>query len=181
MLGDRRAVWETGIVKLSRTVALCIVCGCSESPPTPPGSVEPCNVAASGVAGDVEVGRSRPYASITDGEDFPLELGPQGLYMFVVTTRVRDIAVSDEERGAVDMFATHPDGAVMSLDGGCRNRTFVAADDGSWEQASPYHVALRPEFNSMLDGLDVTIHVTIRDREGREASAERTVIARMPR
>ena len=154
---------------------MCLLTACGETPS------DPC-VAQPVVAGGVaQVGRGSTFLPVSDGEEFAVELGLQGLYMFVVNARVRDMAVGTENVGGAVWFqARDQAGTILSLDVGCRAREFDLTSDGSFDLASPYFLALFPEFTGVLDGAAVTIRVEVRDRDGLQATDERTVIARLP-
>lgn len=139
-----------------------------------------CEVSRAGESsGRVELGRDRDYVPVAEGETLEAQLGLQGLWMFVVNTRAFDMDIVADDTAAVWFYAVTQAGETMSLDIGCRDREFKAADGGV-EMTDPYQLALRPEYSHVLAGGLVTLEVVVRDQSGEEATTTRTIIASMP-
>jgi hypothetical protein len=170
---------STTLVRAPLAVMIAVavaVAGCSGSS----DPQDPCAIAPVTAGGSAEVGRGDPFVSVADGEDFELELGVQGLWMFVLSARVRDVDVGDGNLGRIDVVAYDQTDAVVSLDVGCRARDWVSTGDGGWELASVYQLALYPGLETMLDGAMVRIELQVGDRDGTYAVDERTVVVRIP-
>lgn len=155
------------------------LCACSD----PPEDTNLCDVVRSESAGTVEVGvtlTGNQFASIAEREDVYVELGLQGLYMFVANVRVHDMRIGEGKLGAIEVNAFAETAETeLSLAVGCREREFTDGAEGA-QLASPFWVALRPEIYDVLDGLVVRLRATVRDLDGLEAIDERTVVARLP-
>ena len=130
--------------------------------------------------GLVEVGLGDPFQAIVEGQDAALQLGAQGLWMFIANAQVRDMDVGTGARRAAVDFTARLNGTTISIPAGCRDREF-AMSDGQLYMVTPFIVALDPSFTGQLAGATVTLTANIRDREGRNAAAESTVVARFPR
>jgi hypothetical protein len=131
--------------------------------------------------GAAEVGLGDQFAPITNGQEVTVELGIQGLWMFVVNGRVRDMDVGSEDlRGVITFAALDANAQEISLEVGCRIRTFVEMPDGSRQLDTAFQLALLPQATPLLDGGMITLRLEVRDHEGRQAIDERTVVARMP-
>jgi hypothetical protein len=140
-----------------------------------------CTVAQSSTAGSVEIGHGKTgYVALVEGETFELELGLQGLWMFIVKARASGMDIGDGETAAVWYTAVGPAGEVISLDSGCREREFELAEDGTLEMSEPYFVAVRPEFTGLLTGGNISLEVIVRDAGGHEATNTTHVVAKLP-
>lgn len=156
-------------------LAMAMLVGCSSQPT----KVDVCDLERAGEAGSVELGRDRDYAPVIDGETLQVELGLQGLWMFIVNARAFDMDIVPGETAAVWFYAVSQAGETISLDLGCRDREFKATEGGV-EMTDPYQLALRPEYSHLLAGGTLTLEVIIRDPSGMEATTTRTIIASMP-
>ncbi len=129
----------------------------------------------------MELGLGMDFVPVVDGQDAQVQLGIQGLYMFVVSARVHDMDVGAEDlRGTIHFQALDQTAQAISLETGCRVRDFVDAGDGTSVLQSSFFLPLLPAATPTLDGAMLTIRVEVGDHEGRHAIDERTVIARMP-
>jgi len=156
-----------------------VCAGCSD----PGDETKICDVSVRGEGGVAEVGLAGTndvFTPITEGQEIQVELGLQGLYMFVMNTRVRGMRIGPEEQGAISIHARADTGdVVFSLEVGCREREFVDGPEGA-VLASPFWVAIDPSYYSTFDGTPVRLQTIVRDADGIEAMDERRVIARMP-
>lgn len=129
--------------------------------------------------GSVFVGLGNSFAPIVEGEQVTVQLGAQGLWMFVGAARVRDMEVGSDEQRAAVQFDAIANGRTVSLDVGCRAREFAVVGS-DLEMVTPFFVALNPDFTPELDGANVTLVVNVRDYAGRSATDQRSIIARLP-
>ena len=120
------------------------------------------------------------FTPITEGQDVPLQLGGQGLEMFVVNARARgmDLGSGDRE-GVVRFAAIDHNGQTISLEEICRVRAFMDLGDGSQQLASAYLMPLDPAAMG-LDSASITLRVEVRDRLGHRATDTRLIVARLP-
>jgi hypothetical protein len=161
------------IVSPSLVAAILVGLGACD-PPDPP---DPCAIAGAVDRGAAEIGLGAPFTALADGQELEVELGIQGLWMFVVNARVPELELATP--GAVWFAAVDAAGAVRSLELGCRTRDFVAAA-GGWELAAPYFLAFPPSFTPELDGAALTLRAEVIDRAGHRAVGEHRVVARLP-
>ena len=118
---------------------------------------------------------------VADGQNVTLQLGAQGLWMFVVTARARDMDVgSGDRQGVIDFSVRDQSGGTISLALGCRVREFAEMNDGYLGLTTPFALPLLPDASSNIEGARVTIHLEVRDTEGRRAIDDRTVVAHFP-
>ena len=144
----------------------------------------PCAVGTIVPGGSVELGagvaEGGVFQAITDGQDLQVQLGSQGLWMFVLNARTRDMAVgAGDLEGIIDFSLIDSGGTEVNVQTGCRVRTFSALDDYlalDFGYALPYS----PDFNAQIEGHTVTIHLELRDHEGHRAIDERHVVAHLP-
>lgn len=156
-------------------VILAAACGAT----SPPEDV--CTVPLGGSIGSVEIGHGLgEYTPVVEGETFPVELGVQGLWMFVVSARATGMDISDGETAAVWYTASGPTGEVISVEMGCRARAFESAGEGSFEMTHAYFVPILPSYTSVLGGGTVTLQAIVRDASGHETTASVSVIAALP-
>lgn len=161
---------------LTRMVLVFVIAACSSGPGD---EHDPCEVSAVTSEGVLEVGLGDPFVPIADGQEVTVQLGAQGLWMFVVSARVQDMEVGlDDRRAAIELDAI-ADNTTVSLEVGCRGREFADVG-GHLQMVTPFFLALDPAFTPQLDGASVTIVGYIRDHAGRAAMDERRVIARLP-
>jgi hypothetical protein len=154
------------------------VVACSGSGPT---DDDVCKVAQRGAAGSVEIGHgSSDYVPVIEGETFQLELGLQGLWMFILSARANGMDISDGETAAIWFNAIGPGGEIISLDSGCREREFAVTTDGALELTDPYFVAVLPEHTGLLSGDTISLEVIVRDAGGHEATSITSVVAQLP-
>lgn len=144
-------------------------------------SDDACDVALAGSAGAVAVGKggAGDFTDLANGDPFQVVMGPQGLWMFVVGTKIDGMDIGDGDTAAAWFAAVGPGGEAMSLDFGCSERNFEAAD-GTIEMSTGFPLAIFPDYTSLLAGGNVTLKVTVRDRSGHEAVGETTVVSSMP-
>lgn len=155
---------------------MCLVAACSSEPATP---ADPCAVMAVTTGGTAELGLGTDFTPVVDGQDAELQLGLQGLLMFVVNARVRDMDIgSGSPEGAVEVVALAQDGTQASLQSGCRVRVFTALPTGELQLDSPYFLPLQPAL--ALEGARFTIRLEIRDVEGLQATEDRAIVAHLP-
>jgi hypothetical protein len=171
---------------MRRCIAFVVLaaCGTEGEGMTPPDAepvFNPCELAPTAQAGSVEPGLGETFTPIVEGQDATLTLGIQGLYMFVTNARVRDLEVGTGDlRGAVRFAAFDTEGQVLTLELGCRVREFIDLGDGSRALDGSYEMPFPPEVSDVLEGTSVTIRIDVRDRTGRQAVDQRTVIAHKP-
>jgi hypothetical protein len=138
-------------------------------------------VAQGSSMGSVELGHGKAdYVAIAEGETFELELGLQGLWMFIVSTRATGMDIGDGDTAAVWFNAIGPEGQLISLDTGCREREFAVTPEGALQLTDPYLVAILPEHTGLLSGGNITLEVIVRDVEGHEATSVSHVVAKLP-
>lgn len=157
-------------------VALLLLVACGSDDP-----VDVCSVPEQGVAGAADIGRGGDaYVPIMDGETFSVQLGLQGLWMFVVSARITGLEVADGETAAVWYEASASDGTLISLPSGCRAREFETSDAQTLEMSEDYFLAILPDYTYVLDGGEVTLQLVARDQQGQQATVERTIVSAMP-
>jgi hypothetical protein len=166
--------------------ALASLAGCGSDPPT---EDDPCADLPVIPGGSVElgVGTGSTFTALVDGQDFSVELGGQGLYMFVVTVRTLGLEVgSGDQEGVVVFSAFDASDAPLSIDFRCRVREFSAV--GSTLNTPEYRVlslnyglALRAEVTNQIEGRPITLDGTVRDTLGHRATARVTVVGHLPR
>jgi hypothetical protein len=148
-------------------------CGTTADPP-----LDLCKVALASSSGSIELGHGAgDYTPVVEGETFPVVLGPQGLWMFVMSARVSGMDIADGETAAVWYTALAPSGDAISLDTGCRERGFADAGDGTMQMTDAYFLAVYPEFSGLLAGGMVTLQASVRDVSGHEAMSMATVVS----
>ena len=158
---------------------VCLVAACSSD--MEPPVADPCAVKPVVAGGTAELGLGSAFMPVSDGQDVEVQLGIQGLWMFVVNARARDMDVGSGDReGVVDLTALDQNGAQVSLAVGCRVREFAQTNDGHLELTSAFLLPLLPSVTPVLDGAAITIHLEIRDDEGHRATDERSVVAHLP-
>lgn len=154
---------------------LLLVAGCTQNPP-----VDPCAAKPVIAGGSAELGLGTSFAPIVDGQTVDLERGLQGLWMFMINARARDMDVGSGDReAAIDVAALDQSGTTISLETGCRVREFTPASNGALQLYSPYALPLDPSI-AQLDGAKITIRIELRDHDGRRAIDERTIVAHQP-
>jgi hypothetical protein len=140
-----------------------------------------CTVAQRSSSGSVEIGHGKTdYVAVVEGETFELELGLQGLWMFVVSARATGMDIGDGGTAAIWYNAIGPAGEAMSLDTGCREREFAVTAAGALELTDPYLVAILPDYSALLSGGNITLEVIVRDAAGQEATSRSHVVAKLP-
>lgn len=140
---------------------------------------DPCALKPVIAGGSVELGLGNIFMPVVAGQNVELQLGAQGLWMFILNGRARDMDVGSGDReGVIDAAVFDQNGETISLALGCRRREFAETADGYLEFTSPFQLPLNP--NVMVDGATVTIHLQVRDTEGRQATDERAVVAHVP-
>lgn len=170
---------------LRRLIALWILAACGGgsggADAGPP--LDPCTLTSEVPGGTCEVGLGTAFAPVASGQDVALELGSQGLWMFLVSGRVPAGNVGAGELVGVSAVARlESTGEVASLEFGCRARVLAAApgDAGALDLESPYLLPMRPELTSVLEGARVTLILDVRDPDGTAARDTRTVVAHIP-
>ena len=178
-LGPGPGSWETAAYIVNRRSLLLVsfLASCSSDPdPTP---ADECAVKPLVAGGSVELGLGSTFTPVVNGQTADLQLGAQGLWMFVVNARVRDMSVGSDREGIIEAAVLDQSGNVISLGLGCRLREFVETADGFLQVTSPYLVPLVPD-DTPIDGTTVKIRLEVRDEEGRRATDERSVVAHVP-
>lgn len=159
----------------SALLALAVV-ACGGTSSTPP---DPCAVTDDAGSGDVELGLGSAFATITDGETVQLQLGGQGLWMFVIDVRTLGLAVGSDSPGALSAVIEES-GTIVSLFPGCHPESFVPLIGGGEQLANAYLLPFDPTLEASPDGKQFTLHVSVGDLDGRTGSDEHTVIAHVP-
>jgi hypothetical protein len=140
-----------------------------------------CTVAQSSAMGSVEIGHGKSdYVAVAEGETFELELGLQGLWMFIVSARTTGMDIGDGDTAAIWYTALGPSGEPISLETGCREREFAVSADGSLELTDPNFVAVLPDYTGLLSGGMISLEVVVRDAAGHEATSVTHVVAKLP-
>ena len=174
--GPGRGTLRQLLVNRWRLLLVCFFASCSSENGAP---MDPCAMKPVIAGGSAELGLGSSFMPVVAGQNVDLQLGAQGLWMFIVNGRARDMAVGSGDReGVVDVAVFDKTGQTISLDLGCRRREFAETADGYLEFASPFLLPLNP--SAMVDGATVTIHLQVRDTEGRQAIDERAVVAHVP-
>lgn len=154
------------------------VAACGAAPVDPPFDV--CKVPQSGSLGTVVLEHgSEDHAPVVEGETFTVELGLQGLYMFVLSARVTGMDIADGDVAAVWFTAYGPANEQISLETGCRSRGFAASEEGSFQMTDAYFVPITPDHYDALAG-NVTLETIVRDVSGNEATSRVSVVAATP-
>ena len=131
--------------------------------------------------GSVELGLGTSFTPVATGQNVELQLGAQGLWMFVVSARTCDMNVGAGDReGAIEATALDRNGQQVSLGLGCRLREFAATGDCCLQPTSPYLVPLGASVSISAGGTPMTIHLEVRDVDGHRATDERSVVAHLP-
>jgi hypothetical protein len=142
---------------------------------------DPCAPKPIVVGGSAEIGLGSSFSPVVPGQDVELQLGTQGLWMFIINARAHDLNVgSGDQEGVIDVAALDEAGQQISLSLGCRVREFATTSGGDLELTSPYFLPLLPTVTPGAAGLKVTIRLDIRDGEGHRATDERAVVAHVP-
>ena len=136
---------------------------CIESAPT---------VGAEIGLGDLETG----YASMDDGADVPIVLGPQGLHMIVVSVRVDGLRTTPGDLHRVTVAVEH-EGAVVA--GTVGEVASAPAPGDSVADFLGLRVVFAIEEVRPLDGVAATVIATITDDCGEEIAAERGIRLRL--
>ena len=119
------------------------------------------------------------FTPAIDGADFTVQPGVQYLMIGVLNVRTRDMTLGTGDRGGQVEFAGYDSsGQMVSLDDGCRVRDFAATDDGYVQLTSPFALPFTGAAASALNNYTITVHVDVRDPEGRWAWDERTFVFR---
>jgi hypothetical protein len=169
----RRYLVSFGLVGLAG-----LATACSSDPSAP---VDPCADLPVVAGGSVELGLGTTFMSIADHQDVDLQLGSQGLLMFVVNGRVRGMVLgAGDLQGGIDAAALDQSHAVVSVATGCRSREFVDTAGGTLDLTVPYLLPMPPSLTATLEGAPITIRIEIRDTAGHRATDERTIIAHLP-
>jgi hypothetical protein len=170
-LDARFGVCEHDLV--SRSWWLAAVMGCS----SPAAPADPCTTAAAMPAGTVELGLGSAFESITDNETVDLQLGGQGLWMFVINLRTSGLDVLSADGG---VYATTAEGSnIVSLFPGCHPERFDAGS-GFDELSSAYLLPFDPTLEDAPDGKTFTITAEVVDVDGHQATDSHTVVAHQP-
>jgi hypothetical protein len=144
--------------------------------------VDPC-AATAGHAfvadGSAELGTGTEFTPVMDGQRADVVLGTQGLRMFVLNVRVRDLDVGPGQDGGITASARDQDGVTASMDYGCRTRSFEQHADGWLYATSAYFLPLTLDALAWIDGATVALQVHVRDGLGHEATDTRTVVAHL--
>jgi hypothetical protein len=162
-------------------IALSFVLAACASSPSGPQDL--CNTHLAPVAGGaVELGLGSQFSPMVDGEDVSVQHGLQGLWMFVVNARVTGMNVGlDADQGAALFQILDASGNVVSLQTGCRNLDFMPVDGATDQLVAPFALPLIDTFTpTQIEGAHLTIAVDMRDRDGHEATDQRTIVAHMP-
>ena len=129
--------------------------------------------------GTAEVGLGSAFTPVTDGQRVDLQLGVQGLWMFVVNVRTQDLDIAPGQLGGITVGAVDQTGATLSALTACHTREFVVASDGRLELSSPYFLPMLPTVD-LLDGVVLRLDVEVRDLSGHRASDHRMIVAHDP-
>ena len=148
-------------------------------------AVNPCADIPLVAGGSVELGlgaaQGGVFQPITDHEDLNVQLGSQGLWMFVMNARRSDMSVgAGELEGVVYYSLLDQSGGTMSIQTGCRVLEFAPLDGAYLGLRTGYALPFSLDYNSTLEGTIVTIHLELRDHEGHRAVDDRTVVAHLP-
>ncbi|MBC7975731.1 MAG: hypothetical protein H7138_12200 [Myxococcales bacterium] len=147
--------------------------GCATNEPT-----EPCDDRPVVPGGSAELGLGFEFTPVADQEQVELQLGTQGLWMFIVNARAYDMELGTGE--GVEIDAVDASGTVISLEAACRTREFDDQGNGTLQLSSAFLLPLLPDATPTLDGSTITIRLEIRDTKGRRATDERTIVAKLP-
>jgi hypothetical protein len=131
--------------------------------------------------GSAEIGLGADDVAVVENQDLAVELGPQGLYMFVVNARVQDLDVGAAPRvGGVEFGANDATGQPMTTTPGCRELEFAPTGGGFAQLTAPYYLPFERAVTPVLEGAHVTIQLAVRDPTGRQATAQVDVVAHLP-
>jgi hypothetical protein len=142
---------------------------------------DPCENVPAAPSGTVEVGLGTDFTSVAQGEDVQMQLGPQGLWMFIVNARTQNLDVgTGNQQGMVDVQALAQDGTELDISPAIRARDFTAVGTNCKELAEIYTLPLDPTIDSDPDGQMISIQFAVSDHDGHMATDERTVVAHLP-
>jgi hypothetical protein len=142
--------------------------------------VDPCTAKSTAGGGEVEL-LGRDLVPLVEGQDLTAHLTSEYLWTLVMTARTRDLAVGrDDMQGILHFAVTDQNGEVVSLNTGCRVRSFVPSEQGYRRLADPFALPFHPSFNSNIDGAVLTIHLDVLASDGRQASVETSVVSHFP-
>jgi hypothetical protein len=145
-----------------------------------PFAVDECEPRPVKPGGRTEVGLGTEFAPITDGQDVTLVEGFRRLWTLTVNARVSEMDVGSNDNEGIVNFTAWQGEQQVSLDVGCRVREFESAGRGAFQLSSDYILSMHPDYDDILDGAQLTLRVDVRDRHGRQAASERTVVAHLP-
>jgi len=166
-----------------RLLALSIVAACGGASEDDDGGLppDPCALVSEVPGGTCELGLGNAFSPIVNGQDITLELGSQGLWMFVVNARIPEGAVSAGDFAGVTALAKlETTGEVTSLEVSCRVRALVPAGAGYLQLESPYLLPMRPDLTAKLDNARVSLTLEVRDPDGNVARDARTLVTHIP-
>lgn len=171
-------------IALSIALSILAACGGGSGGAVDAGPpLDPCTLTSEVPGGACEVGLGTAFTPIASGQSVALELGSQGLWMFLVSGRVPASNVRAGDLVGVSAVARlESTGELASLEFGCRARVLAEApgDAGALDLESPYLLPMRPELASSLEGARVTLILDVRDPDGTAARDMRTVVAHIP-
>lgn len=176
-------LWRSSLVSLGVSLGLLgmsLVAACS-SPSTDSSKDMDVCAATAGQAvvagGTAELGTGNAFTAIPTGGTVDVVAGSQGLHMFVINMRVRDLDVSLDKGAAVTVSVHDQNGVSLAMDFGCRARFFEPNADGWLYADQPYNQPLTLDALARIDGTMVTLQIDVRDDQGHEATDMRTVVA----
>ena len=164
-------------------VVLCCLAGCAEQQEPP---VDQCAVKPLIVGGAAEIGLGTLddislFRPVVAGEDLTVQPGIQYLLISVLNLRTRDMTLGlGDEGGQVEFTALDPNGQIVSLVDGCRVRDFAPNSEGYLQLTTPFALPFTGAAAAALDNVPITVHVDVRDPEGRQASNEASFVFRHP-
>jgi hypothetical protein len=167
-------------VRRARLLLACSLVGaCADDGATLPP--DPCEVSPVVPGGAGELGLGETFTPVVDGQDVTLELGAQGLWMFIVNTRLPEGDLRAGDLAGVSASATFDSTReTISIDVSCRVRELAPAGTGYLQLDSPYLLPLQASLTPQLEGSHVTIELEVRDAAGRQGRDRRAVVAHLP-
>lgn len=131
--------------------------------------------------GSVQLGLGAEFKPITDGETVEFVLGLQGLWMVVTNVRAQDMHLgSDSLQGIVVLDAKDAMGTQVSLETGCHIREFADGGDGYTYLTTTFLLPVSPNYPNDLEGMPLTVSLSLHDQEGHQATDTHTIIAHFP-
>ena len=170
-------------MRLRRLLALWMVaaCGGGDGGGDDGMPLDPCSLASVVPGGSSELGLGDTFAPLVEGQTVTLELGLQGLWMFLVNARVPEGSFHAGDLAGVTAVAKlEATGEVASLEVSCRSRMLVPAGDGYLQLENPYLLPIRPELTPQLEGARATLTLDVRDPDGNVARDARGLVMHLP-